>query len=130
VDQSLVPGAAPADCQLLRERICPRICRAVGVSLTRLLHCMVACLTACPDDVLPSVEPSPLRCCRPRLAAEADARWRFVQKKRTNKELDGMEAKTRQHGSDKQVRLCPSFLINNIDIQRVTKSLLANQHYL
>jgi uncharacterized protein (DUF934 family) len=37
---------------LLRERISLRgICRAVGVSLTWLLHCMVQCFAACPDDL-------------------------------------------------------------------------------
>ena len=35
---------------LLRERISLRgICRAVGVSLTWLLHFMVECFAACPD---------------------------------------------------------------------------------
>src|SRR5436853_6272404 len=35
---------------LLRERLSLRgICRAVGVSLTGLLHCMVEGLTTCPD---------------------------------------------------------------------------------
>ena len=34
---------------LLRERLSLRgICRAVGVSLTWLLHCMVACVASCP----------------------------------------------------------------------------------
>src|SRR4051794_416834 len=37
---------------LLRERLSLRgICRAVGVSLTWLLHCMVEGLTTCPDDL-------------------------------------------------------------------------------
>ena len=37
---------------LLRERISLRgICRAVGVSLTWLLHFMVECFTACPEDL-------------------------------------------------------------------------------
>jgi hypothetical protein len=37
---------------LLRERISLRgICRAVGVSLTWLLHCMVGRFAACPDDL-------------------------------------------------------------------------------
>jgi transposase-like protein len=36
---------------LVRERISLRgICRAVGVSLTWLLHCMVERFAACPDD--------------------------------------------------------------------------------
>src|SRR5215510_1502208 len=38
--------------RLLRERISLRgICRAVGVSLTWLLHCMVQCVAACPDNL-------------------------------------------------------------------------------
>src|SRR5258705_12207178 len=37
---------------LLRERIALRgLCRAVGVRLTWLLHCMVACFAACPEDL-------------------------------------------------------------------------------
>src|SRR5918997_5417904 len=37
---------------LLRERISLRgICRAVGVSLTWLLHFMVECFAACPDHL-------------------------------------------------------------------------------
>jgi len=36
---------------LRRERLSLRgICRAVGVSLTWLLHCMVVRFAACPDD--------------------------------------------------------------------------------
>jgi len=35
---------------LLRERLSLRgMCRAVGVSLTWLLHCMVECFACCPD---------------------------------------------------------------------------------
>ena len=35
---------------LLRERLSLRgICRAVSVSLTWLVHCMVACFGSCPD---------------------------------------------------------------------------------
>src|SRR5712691_5025671 len=46
---------------LLCERISLRgICRAVGVSLTWLLHFMVECFAACPDDLhaQPPAQPS------------------------------------------------------------------------
>src|SRR5262245_58691618 len=37
---------------LLRERILWRgVCRAIGVSLSWLLHCMVECVAACPDHL-------------------------------------------------------------------------------
>ena len=68
--------------QLLCERISLRgICRAVGVSLTWLLHFLVECLTACPDD-LQAQPPTPsLAVVMSRLEAEADEMWSFVQKK-------------------------------------------------
>ena len=60
---------------LLRERISLRgLCRAVGISLTWLLHFMVERFAACPDYlhvrlprrptdvVLRGLEPKPMRC--------------------------------------------------------------------
>ena len=67
---------------LLRERISLRgICRAVGVSLTWLLHFMVECFTACPDDLHVQLPTRPTAVVLSRLAAEADEMWSFVQKK-------------------------------------------------
>jgi insertion element IS1 protein InsB len=83
---------------LLRERISLRgICRAVGVSLTWLLHCMVECFTACPEDLHGQLPARPTTVVMSRLEAEADEMWSFVQKK-ANKQWIwiAMDAKTRQ----------------------------------
>jgi len=83
---------------LLRERISLRgICRAVGVSLTWLLHFMVECFTACPDDLHVQPPARPTAVLLSRLEAEADEMWSFVQKK-ANKQWIwiAMDAKTRQ----------------------------------
>jgi len=65
--------------QLLCERIALRgICRAVGVSLTWLLHCMVECFTACPEDLHVQPPAQPTGVVMSRLEAEADERWSFV----------------------------------------------------
>jgi insertion element IS1 protein InsB len=83
---------------LLRERISLRgICRAVGVSLTWLLHFMVECFTACPEDLHIQRPAQPTAVLLSRLEAEADEMWSFVQKK-TNKQWIwiAMDAKTRQ----------------------------------
>jgi hypothetical protein len=67
---------------LLRERISLRgICRAVGVSLTWLLHFMVECFAACPDDLHVRLPQRPTAVVLRRLEAEADEMWSFVQKK-------------------------------------------------
>ena len=83
---------------LLRERISLRgICRAVGVSLTWLLHFMVECFTACPDDFHVQLPAQPTAVVMSRLEAEADEMWSFVQKK-ANKQWIwiAMDATTRQ----------------------------------
>ena len=83
---------------LLRERISLRgICRAVGVSLTWLLHCMVECFTACPEDLHVQLPARPTTVVMSRLEAEADERWSFVQKKANKPWMwIAMDAKTRQ----------------------------------
>ena len=84
--------------QLLCERIYLRgICRAVGVSLTWLLHFMVACFAACPDDLHAQPPAQPTAVLLSRLEAEADEMWSFVQKK-ANKQWIwiAMDATTRQ----------------------------------
>jgi len=84
--------------QLLCERISLRgICRAVGVSLTWLLHCMVECFTACPEDLHVQLPTRPTAVVMSRWEAEADERWSFVQKK-ANKQWMwiAMDATTRQ----------------------------------
>ena len=83
---------------LLRERISLRgICRAVGVSLTWLLHFLVECFTACPEDLHGQLPARPAAVVMSRLEAEADEMWSFVQKK-ANKQWVwiAMDVKTRQ----------------------------------
>ncbi|MGE3541697.1 MAG: IS1 family transposase [Candidatus Tectimicrobiota bacterium] len=84
--------------QLLCERVSLRgICRAVGVSLTWLLHFMVECFLACPDDLHVQAPAHPTAVVMSRLEAEADEMWSFVQKK-ANKQWIGiaMDATNRQ----------------------------------
>jgi insertion element IS1 protein InsB len=84
--------------QLLCERISLRgICRAIGVSLTWLLHFMVDCFAACPDDLHAQPPAQPTAVLLSRLEAEADEMWSFVQKK-ANKQWIwiAMDATTRQ----------------------------------
>jgi len=67
---------------LPRERISLRgICRAVGVSLTWLLHFMGECFRACPDDFHVRLPHRPTDVVMRRLEAEADEMWSFVKKK-------------------------------------------------
>ena len=93
--------------QLLCERVSLRgICRAVGVSLTWLLHFMVECFLACPDDLHVQPPARPTAVVMSRLEAEADEMWSFVQKK-ANKQWIwvAMDTTTRQiiafHGGDR-----------------------------
>jgi insertion element IS1 protein InsB len=83
---------------LLRERISLRgICRAVGVSLTWLLHFMVERFAACPNDLYVRVPRHPTDVVMRRLEAEADEMWSFVQKKAYKQWLwIAMDATTRQ----------------------------------
>jgi insertion element IS1 protein InsB len=83
---------------LRRERISLRgICRAVGVSLPWLLHCMVECVAACPDHLHVQLPANPTDVVMQRLEAEADEMWSFVGK-RANKPWIwiAMDANTRQ----------------------------------
>jgi insertion element IS1 protein InsB len=83
---------------LLCEHISLRgICRAVGVSLTWLLHFMVERFAACPDHLHVQQPASPTDVVLRQLEAEADEMWSFVQKK-ANKQWIwiAMDAKTRQ----------------------------------
>lgn len=62
---------------LLRERISLRgICRAVGVSLTWLLHFMVERFAPCPDDLHVRLPRRPTDVVLRRLEAEADEIWK------------------------------------------------------
>jgi insertion element IS1 protein InsB len=83
---------------LLRERISLRgICRAVGVSLTWLLHFMVERFAACPDHLHAQLPASPTAVVIRQLQAEADEMWSFVQKKACKPWIwIAMDAKTRQ----------------------------------
>jgi insertion element IS1 protein InsB len=83
---------------LLRERISLRgICRAVGVSLTWLLHFMVERFVACPEHLYVQHPASPTGMIIRQLEAEADEMWSFVQKK-ANKQWIwiAMDVNTRQ----------------------------------
>jgi len=84
--------------RLLRERVSLRgICRTVGVSLTWLLHFMVECFAACPEDLHVQLPARPTAVVMSRLEAEADERWSFVQKKANKPWMwIAMDAKTRQ----------------------------------
>jgi IS1 family transposase len=83
---------------LLRERISLRgICRAMGLSLTWLLHFMVQCFASCPAHLHVWLPSSPAGVFIYKLKAEADEMWSFVQKK-ANKQWIwlAMDATTRQ----------------------------------
>jgi insertion element IS1 protein InsB len=98
VDRSIAHEQRLRIAQLLCERVSLRgICRAVGVSLTWLLHCMVECFASCPDDLHAQRLPQPTTVVLSRLEAEADEMWSFVQKK-ANKQWIwiAMDATTRQ----------------------------------
>src|SRR6266581_3583512 len=84
--------------QLLRERTSLRgICRAVGVSLTWLLHFMVECFASCPDHLHVRLPASPAKVFIYKLEAEADEMWSFVQKKAHKQWIWlAMDATTRQ----------------------------------
>jgi len=83
---------------LLRERISLRgICRAVGVSLTWLLHFMVERFAACPDHLHVQLPVRPTTVVLRQLEAEADEMWSFVEKKANKQWLwIAMDATTRQ----------------------------------
>jgi insertion element IS1 protein InsB len=83
---------------LLREHISLRgICRAVGVSLTWLLHFMVECFAACPDHLHVQLPAGPAEVVLHQLEAEADEMWSFVEKKANKQWLwIAMDATTRQ----------------------------------
>src|SRR5687768_5453732 len=98
LDRSIASAQRRQIEHLLLERISLRgICRAVGVSLTWLLHFMVERFAACPDDLHVQVPPRPTDVVLRRLEAEADEMWSFVTK-RANKQWIwiAMDATTRQ----------------------------------
>ena len=82
---------------LLRERISLRgICRALGVSLTWLLHYMGECFMACPDHLHVQLPQRPADVIVRQLEAEADELWSFVAKKANRQWLWlAMDATTR-----------------------------------
>ena len=83
---------------LLCERISLRgICRAVGVSLTWLLHFMIERFAACPDHLHVQLPVNPTTVVLRQLEAEFDEMWSFVQKKAYKQWIwIAMEATTRQ----------------------------------
>src|ERR671918_2273522 len=83
---------------LLRERLSLRgICRAVGVSLTWLLHFMVECFATCPDHLHVQLPTHPTDVVIRQLEAEADEMWSFVKRKADKQWIwIAMEAKTHQ----------------------------------
>jgi insertion element IS1 protein InsB len=87
---------------LIEHLLCERIslggiCRAVGVSLTWLLHFMVERFAACPKHLHVRLPAGPTDVVLQRLEAEADEMWSFVGKK-ANKQWIwiAMDAKTHQ----------------------------------
>ena len=97
-DRSIADEQRTLIAHLLRERIslCG-ICRAVGVSLTWLLHCMIECLATCPDHLHVELPEEPTDVVIRQLEAEADERWSFVKKKAHKPWIwIAMDAKTRQ----------------------------------
>jgi insertion element IS1 protein InsB len=95
---------------LLRERISLRgICRAVGVSLSWLLRCMVESVAACPEHLHVQLPVSPTDVVIRQLEAEADEMWSFVGK-RANKQWIwiAIDVRTRQviacHVGDQTLR--------------------------
>ncbi len=89
-------------CTLIEHLLCERIslrgiCRAVGVSLTWLLHFMVERFVACPEHLHVQHPASPTGVIIRQLEAEADEMWSFVQKK-ANKQWIwiAMDVDTRQ----------------------------------
>jgi insertion element IS1 protein InsB len=73
------------------------ICRAVGVSLTWLLHFMAERFAACPDHLYAQLPVGPIDVVIRRLEAEADEMWSFVGKKANKPWIwIAMDANTRQ----------------------------------
>jgi insertion element IS1 protein InsB len=98
MDRIIAPEQRPPIEHRLHERLSLRgICRTLGVRLTRFLHCMVQCFTACADDFHVYLPARPTAVVMSRLEAEDDAMWSFVQQK-ANKPWSwiAMDAKTRQ----------------------------------
>jgi insertion element IS1 protein InsB len=98
IDRSISRNQRTLIEHLLRERISRRgICRAVGVSLTWLLHFMVEGLAACPEHLYVRFPNCPTDVVLLRLEAEADELWSVVQQQ-ANKPWIGiaMDATTRQ----------------------------------
>jgi insertion element IS1 protein InsB len=98
VDRRIAHAQRMQIAQLLCERVSLHgICRAMGVSLTWLLHFMVECFAACPDHLHVQSPAVPRAVMISRLEAEADEMWSFVQKK-ANKQWIwiAMDATTRQ----------------------------------
>ena len=98
LDRGIASAQRRRIAQLLCERISLRgICRAVGVSLTWLLHFLVECFTACPDDLHAQPPTRPLAVVMSRLEAEADEMGSFVQKKANKQWMwSAMDATIRQ----------------------------------
>ena len=83
---------------LLRERISLRgICRAVGISLTWLLHVMVERFSAYPDHLHVRLPHHPTEVVIRWLEAEADEMWSVVKRKANRQWIwIAMDAQTRQ----------------------------------
>ncbi len=98
IDRIIPHEQRPLMAHLLRERLSLRgICRAVGVSLTGLLHVMVECFAACPDYFYVRLPSRPTDVVLLRLEAEADELWSFVQQKANKPWMwIAMDAITRQ----------------------------------
>ena len=119
---------------LLCERISLRgICRAVGVSLTWLLHFMVERFAACPDHLHAQLPVNPTDVVLRRLEAEADEMWSFVKKKAHKQWIwIAMDAKTRQiiafHVGDRS-RDSAKQLWANIPIEYREQAIFRTEQY-
>jgi IS1 family transposase len=97
-ERSIAAEQRPLIEHLLCARISLRgICRAVGVSRTWLLPCMVERLAAGPEHLHAQSPVNPTDVVLRRLEAEADERWSFVQQQAHKQWIwSAMDAKTRQ----------------------------------
>jgi insertion element IS1 protein InsB len=97
-DRIIVDEQRTLIAHLLRERISLRgIGRAVGISLTWLLRCMVERFAACPEHWHVQLPVRPAAVVIRQLEAEADALWSFVGEKANRQWIwIAMDARIRQ----------------------------------
>jgi insertion element IS1 protein InsB len=109
------------------------MCRAVGVSLTWLLHFMVERFAACPDHLHVQLPVGPTTVVLRQLEAEADEMWSFVEKKANKQWLwIAMDAITRQiiafHVGDRSRDSAKELWANIPEIYREQASFHTDQY--